>query len=567
MVSANAGGKAVIGVLCGIAVLAGALLFSGRHASTGIAGCLPVPSTGPLAPTGSAVFPLAEGSYTVGDGFGARGGAHKGVDLAAAAGTPIHAAVDGVVSAAGAAEGFGHWVVVDSVIAGQKLSIVYGHEFAPGVLVRTGQQVRAGDHIADVGSDGESTGPHLHLEVWPGGRFDGGHPVDPMGWFATARTAPTSVSATPDLNVAAATPGTSGAAPSSTAPLSGSGTDATAQVQLAAASGPAGVGCGTVPGGGGLDTAKLLAEYPDAAPYVPWILKAARTCPDVSAPLIAAELRNESGFRKVVSPAGARGPAQFMPGTWATWGVDSSGKGYADPDDIGDAVMTQAKFDCASMAEVKKGLADGSLRGDPVELMLSFYNCGGARTKQFGQVCPYAETQKYVKDIPATARRWSLPTAPGLSGGFGDRVVQAARRWLGTSYAWGGGSLTGPSQGTHDGNVADSYGDYNKIGFDCSGLTRYAVAAASGGAIVLPRYTVDQLNDRRAVPVAPSDLRPGDLVFPVGGHPDHVSIFAGDGTVIEAPQSGGVVQVSPLGAHFDARRFGAATTTSAGSHD
>jgi len=555
MSESSNGGKVAIAVLCGIAVLsAGLLLFGGRSTRTTDQSCLPTTGPGPIAPPGEVMFPLTEGSYTIGDGFGARGGTHQGVDLAAPAGTPIHAAADGIVSAAGTADGFGHWVVIDSQVDGQKVSTVYGHEYANGVLVSKGQQVHAGDHIADVGADGQATGPHLHLEVWPGGRFDGGHPVDPLAWFAHAKTAPTAGSTSPGTSPS---PGRTTAASPSEVDVTTSAAGP-ADVQLAAAENSDGVGCGTPPGIGGLDVAKMLAEYPAAAPFVPWLLKAASTCPDTPAPLIAAQLRNESGFQKVTSPAGAVGYAQFLPGTWAKYGVDTSDKGYADPNDIGDAVMSMAKYDCTSMTQVRKGLADGSLHGDDTALMLSLYNCG-PRTMQFGTTCPYTETQNYVTEIPATARRWSLPTPESLSGSFGDRVVQAARRWLGTPYAWGGGSLTGPSQGKHDGDVADRFGDYNKIGFDCSGLTRYAVAAASGQTIVLPGYTVSQLDDPRGKPVAPAALLPGDLVFPGGGQPDHVAIFAGDHSVIEAPQSGGVVQVSSLaslGPNFDARRFG-----------
>ncbi|MFD0000116.1 M23 family metallopeptidase [Nocardia sp. NPDC127526] len=108
-------------------------------------------------------------------GFGMRWGAmHAGLDFADGFGAPILAATDGTVIEAGPASGFGLWVRVqqdDGTIG------VYGH--MQDILVQVGQQVRAGDHIATVGSRGYSTGPHLHYEV----HTEGG-PIDPMPWLA-----------------------------------------------------------------------------------------------------------------------------------------------------------------------------------------------------------------------------------------------------------------------------------------------------------------------------------------------------------------------------------------------
>ena len=141
-------------------------------------------------------------------------------------------------------------------------------------------------------------------------------------------------------------------------------------------------------------------------------------------------------------------------------------------------------------------------------------------------------------------------------GPFGNNVVAAAKRWLGTTYAWGGGNADGPTKGIADGGVADSYGDFNKVGFDCSGLVMYAVAQASGKQILLPHYDSSQVSDSRGQPITnPSDLQPGDIIQP---HPGHIFIWVGGGQVVEAPQSGGVVEISnytPSG-DWKAIRFG-----------
>lgn len=110
-------------------------------------------------------------------------GVHLGTDLDAPLGTPIYAAFGGTVQAAGPANGFGNWIVITGVVDGQTVSAVYGHERTTGLLVRAGQQVRAGDQIGNVGDAGQVTGPHVHFEVWLGGRFAAGHPVDPQAWM------------------------------------------------------------------------------------------------------------------------------------------------------------------------------------------------------------------------------------------------------------------------------------------------------------------------------------------------------------------------------------------------
>ena len=86
--------------------------------------------------------------------------AHKGIDLAAATGTPIRASADGVVEKAEWFGGYGLFVQLDH---GGAMETRYGH--MSRVAVAEGQQVRKGDVIGYVGSTGRSTGPHLHYEV------------------------------------------------------------------------------------------------------------------------------------------------------------------------------------------------------------------------------------------------------------------------------------------------------------------------------------------------------------------------------------------------------------------
>ena len=122
-----------------------------------------------------------------------------------------------------------------------------------------------------------------------------------------------------------------------------------------------------------------------------------------------------------------------------------------------------------------------------------------------------------------------------------ETVISRAMAQTGQPYAWGGGNATGPTKGIRDGGVADSFGDYNKVGFDCSGLTLYSYA---GVGIDLPHYTGYQY--QRGTQVPASQMQRGDLIFYGPNGHGHVAIYLGDGTMIEAPQSGDVVKVSPV---------------------
>lgn len=105
---------------------------------------------------------------------------HEGQDISAPAGTPIFAAASGVVVKAGPAFGPGssndlQWVWINH---GGGVETAYLHSEASGILVKTGQQVGAGQQIALVGNSGVSSGPHLHVEVHVNGTS-----VEPMAYF------------------------------------------------------------------------------------------------------------------------------------------------------------------------------------------------------------------------------------------------------------------------------------------------------------------------------------------------------------------------------------------------
>lgn len=124
------------------------------------------------------VFPLAGGRIT--SYFGLRGapaaGAsadHKGIDIAAAAGSSVRAALDGFILSSGFNQARGNYIVVQHN-TGERT--IYQH--LQNALLKAGEKVTAGQPIGTVGSSGISTGPHLHFEVlgadWKN--------IDPLKW-------------------------------------------------------------------------------------------------------------------------------------------------------------------------------------------------------------------------------------------------------------------------------------------------------------------------------------------------------------------------------------------------
>lgn len=141
-----------------------------------------------------------------------------------------------------------------------------------------------------------------------------------------------------------------------------------------------------------------------------------------------------------------------------------------------------------------------------------------------------------------------LADAGIATGGMSDEVravLERALSQLGVVYAWGGGDEQGPTQGIRDGGVADQHGDYDKTGFDCSGLMIYAFAAAGKD---LPHYSGYQADAGQRV--ALSDRRPGDLLFWADdegqGGVHHVALYLGGDQMVEAPESGTTVRIASV---------------------
>jgi peptidoglycan DL-endopeptidase RipB len=114
-----------------------------------------------------------------------------------------------------------------------------------------------------------------------------------------------------------------------------------------------------------------------------------------------------------------------------------------------------------------------------------------------------------------------------------EYVIRRGSSQMGVPYSWGGGTLNGPSKGVDSG--ADT------VGFDCSGLVRYSFA---GVGVLVPRFSGDQYNAGRHIP--PSQAKRGDLIFYGPGGTQHVTIYLGNGQMLEASGSAGKVTISPV---------------------
>jgi cell wall-associated NlpC family hydrolase len=145
----------------------------------------------------------------------------------------------------------------------------------------------------------------------------------------------------------------------------------------------------------------------------------------------------------------------------------------------------------------------------------------------------------FVANAPAPS-----PSGGGWTSARGQQAVNRAEAYLGWMYAWAGGDASGPTYGVCAADGA--FNDCHIRGFDCSGLTLYGWAPYIG----LAHYAASQYWQAGSLHPGLSDLAPGDLLFwssngtVAGIH--HVAMYVGGGSVIQAPQSGSLIQITAV---------------------
>ena len=297
------------------------------------------------------------------------------------------------------------------------------------------------------------------------------------------------------------------------------------------------VGSATVMLGGDEPSPSATAISNVPAAMLTLYQQAAATCPGLSWTILAAIGTIESdngrsnlpGVHSGANSAGAEGPMQFEPSTFAAYDqpVPPGGASPPSPYDPTDAVFAAARLLCA----------DGA--------------AGGADLS--GALYAYNHSASYVAQVLALAQSYASAStaAPGGSStlaaasGAGALAVSWALSQIGTPYVWGG--------------------ETPGVGFDCSGLVQAAYAVAG---VALPRVAQDQY-DATSKLAAGAALAPGDLVF-FGGAPDsidHVGLFVGvvggQDVIVDAPHTGADVRAeafpATVGAPFGSLLFVGAT--------
>lgn len=215
-----------------------------------------------------------------------------------------------------------------------------------------------------------------------------------------------------------------------------------------------------------------------------------------------AKVESDFGRNMASSSAGAVGYCQFTPATWAAYGDDGNGDGVADPYDFRDCIPAMGRYLVAN--------------GAPADLRRALF--------------AYNHSWAYVEKVLAYAAAYGYVDPSSIPA----RAVELARSRIGAPYVWG---ATGPDA------------------FDCSGLVLWVYSQLG---LQVPRTAQQQFE--WAVPVEPSQLQPGDLVFYENTYPSpdritHVGMYVGGGMVVMATNTGDYVREVPLSDSYWSAHF------------
>jgi murein DD-endopeptidase MepM/ murein hydrolase activator NlpD len=155
--------------------------------------------------------------------------------------------------------------------------------------------------------------------------------------------------------------------------------------------------------------------------WATWLLAGGTRCPDVKAPLLAAQIDQESGWNpaKVTARAAggdAKGLAQLTDIQWQSWGADADANGTSSPLDPPDAITALAKAMCELTAWTTAGVDDKVLTGDVLDLALAAYTCGRPCVLAAGGVPAAGYAHDYPSLVRSRIAKYSL--GPLVTGGW-----------------------------------------------------------------------------------------------------------------------------------------------------
>lgn len=511
------------------------------------------------ATSGSWTIPIGQ-PYTLTSRYGIRTdpisgttSGHGGHDLATSGGrAPILAAASGTVvvgDKVGTATTWGRYVKIDH---GGGIETLYAHMSELNVAV--GDTVTTGQRIGIEGATGRVTGPHLHFEVYKAG----------------ARTDPTAVFTTKGLTFN----GEPGAAVSDNTPvpitnsLSGNTVvpGQASQSVRDALPNPAGTDLSSrlttqqwetarqlVDGGvhSGASTRALLVMLATALQESTLGANPSTKTPNRDGDVGVLQQRAKLGWyadgatvaeNAAILNNHANAAAAFFQGHTVTQTAHAAATraGSTPAGPVGYHIP--GLFDIAGWESMTITGAAQAVQRSAYPNAYATHEATAAAILTTVGVNP--DAAQYAASCDGLASK--NPTAKLAGDTAGEKVVNAARAWLGTPYSWGGGTATGPSTGfccSPNGN------DGTKKGFDCSGLTLYAWAQVG---VTLPH--LDSAQREATTPVPKSQLKAGDLLF----FPGHVGIYDGQGGMIHASNG---VEYTPRvfsgGSYYDRTYLGA----------
>lgn len=456
---------------------------------------------------------------------------HWGLDLAEVpVPTAVVAVKAGVVKTTPDTATGGHEVTIDH---GAGLETRYLHMSSR--VVKVGDRVWAGRQIGVEGNEGNSSGPHLHLEVSVNGTR-----VNPRQWLTSQGvavpakgvpgTAPpvAAVDPAPSLGGSTSTPVLSWPSPS---PVPVTPTGGAGATQPVVSSLPAQVGA-------------YKGEQVVNAAYV---IKAGQSM-GLDAKSIIIGVMTAMGESSLVNV-----------GYGDAAGPDSRGL-FQQRDSWGTLAQrmnptTAATLFFTALVKVPAYLSlEPTIAAHRTQRNADPYHYAPSWGPAVQMVAVLTADPSLLASLPVSG-----PIAGCESGGIGEplpggdgtgaAVVSAAQHYLGTPYSWGGGSPSGPSLGIYSSPSLDGT---HTVGFDCSGLVLFAVHTATG--ISLAHSAEDQGHDPRGqnIPRDWSKMQPGDVIAfsedgsGTPGSFGHVGIYIGSGKMIDAPRPGKSVEIVEL---------------------